>query len=189
MSLGYDETHDKARISAILDSLGISGELIAVRRLPFCAEAQELVVAETDATGREYLLVPQAAQSWWDMKRAAGEDGIGLEIVSAFRSVQRQVEIIRNKLDSGVPIEIILQSSAPPGYSEHHTGRAIDINTPGCDPLEGIFEETEAFRWLTAHAGRFGFTLSYPRDNPWGYIYEPWHWCFRPIGEEGATVA
>jgi D-alanyl-D-alanine carboxypeptidase len=92
--------------------------------------------------------------------------------------VQRQVDIIRGKLDNGLAIDTILRSSAPPGYSEHHTGRAIDINTPGCDPLEGVFEETAAFRWLTVHAPRFGFTMSYPRENPWGYIPEPWHWCY-----------
>jgi D-alanyl-D-alanine carboxypeptidase len=175
--MSFDDYESK--IQCALASLGIADDVIAGRRLPLCREAQTLIVAEADATGREYQLVPEAARAWWDMKRAAQEDGVMLEIVSAFRSVGRQIEIIRAKLDCGMLIDTILASSAPPGYSEHHTGRAVDINTPGCDPLEGIFEETEAFRWLLANAGRFGFTLSYPRDNPWGYIYEPWHWCFK----------
>ncbi len=79
-----------------------------------------------------------------------------------------------------MPIDKILTLSAPPGYSEHHTGCAIDINTPGCVATEEEFENTDAYRWLTEHAGRFGFTLSYPRDNALGFIYEPWHWCFQP---------
>jgi D-alanyl-D-alanine carboxypeptidase len=44
--------------------------------------------------------------------------------------------------------------------------------------LEVDFEQTAAFAWLTAHAHEFGFRLSYPRGNEWGFQYEPWHWCF-----------
>lgn len=167
-------------IHLVHDALGISRELVARKRLPFYPDAQQLVIAETDAEGREYLLVPEAAQAWWDMKAAARQDDVVIEIVSAFRNIERQVEIIRAKLARNMPIETILTLSAPPGYSEHHTGRAIDINTPGCEPTEEPFELTDAFRWLTQHAGRFGFTLSYPRGNDLGFIYEPWHWCHQP---------
>jgi D-alanyl-D-alanine carboxypeptidase len=48
----------------------------------------------------------------------------------------------------------------------------------GVRSLELEFERTEAFRWLSQNAGRFGFSLSFPRDNRYGYMYEPWHWCF-----------
>ncbi|HJV79844.1 M15 family metallopeptidase [Noviherbaspirillum sp.] len=167
------------RISLALDALGIPGELIARKRLPFYVEASELVIAETDESNREYLLVPEAAQAWWAMKDAAQEDGVVLEVVSAFRSVERQIEIIRAKLERDMPIETILTLSAPPGYSEHHTGRAVDINTPGCVATEEPFEHTDAFRWLCRHADRFSFTLSYPRGNDLGFIYEPWHWCYQ----------
>jgi D-alanyl-D-alanine carboxypeptidase len=104
-----------------------------------------------------------------------------LEIASAFCRDARQIEISRAKFDSGVPIDTALISSAPHGYREHHTGCAVDIHMSGCDPVEGVSKETDAFRWLLANAGRFGFTLSYPRNNPWGYVYEPWHWCYRPV--------
>lgn len=167
-------------IHLVHDALGISRELVARKRLPFYPEAQQLVVAETDAEGREYLMVPEAAQAWWNMKAAARQDDIVIEIVSAFRNIERQIEIIRAKLARNMPIETILTLSAPPGYSEHHTGRAIDINTPGCEPTEEPFELTDAFRWLTQHAARFGFMLSYPRGNDLGFIYEPWHWCHQP---------
>jgi D-alanyl-D-alanine carboxypeptidase len=168
------------RVSRVLDELGIPRALISQKQLPFHVEAQDLVLAETDRNGREYLMDPQAAQAWHALKQAAAEDGVILEIVSAFRSLERQIDIIRVKLERGMPIETILTLSAPPGYSEHHTGRAIDINTPGCEATEEPFEHTEAFSWLTLHAVRFGFTLSYPRDNKLGFIYEPWHWCFQP---------
>src|SRR5690606_38685754 len=68
--------------------------------------------------------------------------------------------------------------NAAPGYSEHHGGDALDIGTTGESPAEESFEHTAAFAWLQAHAGRFGFALSYPRDNPHGITYEPWHWRY-----------
>ncbi|QAU35465.1 M15 family metallopeptidase [Janthinobacterium sp. 17J80-10] len=170
-----------ARIQRELDALGISEAMLAAKGLPFHDEAQSLVVAETDARGRQHLLVPAAATAWHHMKLAAHDDGIAIELVSAFRSIEQQVDILRNKLACGLPMTTILTLSAPPGYSEHHSGCAIDINTPGCAPTEAEFDATEAFTWLVAHAGRFGFTLSYPRDNALGFIYEPWHWFFHPL--------
>jgi D-alanyl-D-alanine carboxypeptidase len=95
-------------------------------------------------------------------------------------------ERIRSILDSlQIPLDLIaarslLGVSAPPGYSEHHSGGAVDVTTEGVPPLELDFEDTPAFRWLSDHAHKFGFHLSFPRDNPCGYAYEPWHWCFRP---------
>jgi len=100
--------------------------------------------------------------------------------VSAFRSINRQTEIIQEKLSAGEVIESILTTCAPPGYSEHHTGRAVDISTPGCRSLEIEFDQTTAYTWLTQNASKFDYHLSYPLNNPWGYQYEPWHWCFKP---------
>jgi D-alanyl-D-alanine carboxypeptidase len=179
----YREYED--RIAVALAVLGIPMELITRKGLPFYREAQDLVVAEVDPDGREYLLTPEAAQAWRALRQAAQQDGVVLEIVSSFRNIARQIDIIRAKLDRGMPIETILSLSAPPGYSEHHTGCAIDINTPGCVATEEPFEHTDAFRWLMEHAGRFGFTLSYPRGNSLGFIYEPWHWYFQPLTRSG----
>lgn len=138
-----------------------------------------LVTAETDGEGREHRLVPAAAAAWSRMAGAAGDDGVVLRIASAFRTLDRQAEIIRGKLKRGVSIEEILRVSAPPGYSEHHSGRAVDVCTPGCPPFEPEFERTEAFEWLSSRANGYGFALSYPRGNRQGYSYEPWHWCYR----------
>ena len=170
------------RVQGLLDELGVPQDLCAGRTLAVQEEAQELELVERGENGREYLLIPSAAAAWRAMSAAAAADGVALRIVSAFRSVDRQAEIVREKLARGLTLDAILSASAPPGYSEHHTGRAIDIGVPGAPPLEEDFEDTEAFRWLTENAGRFGFVLSYPRDNPQGYVYEPWHWCYRPSG-------
>ena len=168
-----------ARVQSILDELCVPPQLCAGRALSVQPEAEELEIVETGENGREYQLVPAAASAWRDLKAAAARDGIVLKIVSAFRSVDRQAEIVRRKLESGLSLDAIFAVSAPPGYSEHHTGRAVDIGTSGVRSLESQFEDTPAFRWLTANAGRFGFVMSYPRDNACGYVYEPWHWCYR----------
>lgn len=167
------------RIKSVLESLQIPLELVAIRALPLQPEAQELVVVEIGATGKEHQLIPVAADAWRRLRTAASADGVSLEIVSAFRGVDRQAEIVRNKLARGFSMQEILAVSAPPGYSEHHTGCAVDVTTEGASPLESEFGQTRAFRWLTENANSFSFFLSFPRDNACGYAFEPWHWCFR----------
>jgi D-alanyl-D-alanine carboxypeptidase len=162
-----------------LQQLGISADMLGIRELVLHIEAPVLQVAETDESGRDYLLTPEANAAWHAMKQAALMDGIVLLMVSAFRSVQRQTEIIQAKLDQGDNISNILTVCAPPGYSEHHTGRAIDITTPDEPALEISFETTAAFAWLSRHAGQFGFVMTYPPGNRCGFQYEPWHWCFQ----------
>jgi zinc D-Ala-D-Ala carboxypeptidase len=173
--------HEKDNnLALLLASLGITDTLLACKALPFHPDARELALAETSSEGRQHLMIPAAAGAWQAMKAEAYKDGIVLDIVSAFRDVEEQAQIIRDKQARGMTMETILTLSAPPGYSEHHTGRAVDINTPGCAEREEPFEHTDAFRWLNAHASRFGFVLSYPRGNALGFIYEPWHWFYQP---------
>jgi zinc D-Ala-D-Ala carboxypeptidase len=165
-------------LKSILKELDISEDLIATRSLVLHAEAHELVTVGTDASGKEYHLTPPAASAWRSMKASAAASGINLRIFSAFRSIERQAEIIRDKLEKGISLVDILRVNAPPGYSEHHTGRAIDITTDGIRSLAQEFEHTAAFRWLDENAPRFSYSLSFPRNNRYGFMFEPWHWCF-----------
>lgn len=168
----------EAKVRQALNELGISLSLIEQKSLPLYHEAQELMLAEIDCFGKAHLLVPPAVLSWHTLKDAARQDRIELEIVSAFRNIEEQIGIIRAKIEQGLPMGEILKLSAPPGYSEHHSGYAVDINTPGSLAREEIFENTDAFRWLSENAHRHGYTLSYPRGNISGFIYEPWHWFY-----------
>lgn len=167
------------RIYGLLQNLEIPVQLPSTRKLLIWPEAQELTGAGYAASGKEMLLVPAAAEAWQKMQAAALTHSVELGLISAFRSVDYQVQLIDRKRQTGVEMSDILTVLAPPGYSEHHTGCAVDIGTPGCPALSEQFEETSAYHWLSAHAGEFGFFLSFPRNNPFGYIYEPWHWCFR----------
>lgn len=122
-----------------------------------------------------------AAQKFQAMVAAARSQGVILVPISGFRSLSEQQHLFfdikaqRNQL----PTERAAVS-APPGYSEHHTGYAVDIGdglTPATH-LNPIFEKTAAFKWLSANAARYSFELSFPKNNPQGVSYEPWHWRY-----------
>jgi D-alanyl-D-alanine carboxypeptidase len=170
-------------VAKVLAELGIPSSYGVDRRLPFYAAATNLVSVGPDIYGRERHLTPLAADRWTSLQAAAGEDGVCLLLVSAFRSLEYQRRIFERKLKAGELLEHILKVNVPPGYSQHHTGRAVDLTTPGCPPLIEQFETTPAFLWLVRNAQRFGFSLTYPRDNPFDVAYEPWHWA---LNEEGA---
>ncbi len=153
--------------------LGIPADYPGARKIARQAEATRLVVC-----GRRCRLAPRAARAWQAMRAAARADGLALRALSGFRSVRRQAGIIRRKLARGDPLPEILRSVAAPGYSEHHTGRALDVGDDATPPLDAAFASTRAFAWLVRHAARFGFRLSYPRHNAAGFVFEPWHWCW-----------
>jgi D-alanyl-D-alanine carboxypeptidase len=168
-----------SRIAEINRRLGIPADYAhrAARRIH--PEARRLVfIGRAKDDGRILRLTPSAAKAWRNMQAAAAAAGVTLVPLSAFRSVARQTAIIGRKLAHGQRIEDILRVSAVPGCSEHHTGRALDLGAPGHLKLETPFARTPEFRWLKRHAAKFGFYLSYPRNNRQGIAYEPWHWCW-----------
>lgn len=156
--------------------LGIPSDYGVSPRRPLYAEATELVDVEPNIVGTMQRLAPDTAGAWHRMKEAASAAGVPLLLVSGFRSARHQAELIRRKLAGGETIEAILRVNAAPGFSEHHTGRALDVATPGCRPLTTDFEKTAAFAWLCANAASFGFDMPYIRGNRFGFEYEPWHW-------------
>ncbi len=160
-------------------ALGVPRDYARARHLHLQREPARLVPVGEDIHGRPQWLQPRAARASSRMRAAASQDGIELQLVSAFRSIEYQLGIVERKLARGLTIDAILRVSAAPGYSEHHSGRCVDFTTPGCAPLDEAFEHTQAFDWLQRHAGEYGFTLSYPRNNAHGIAYEPWHWCWR----------
>lgn len=174
------DPHYIKRIRALHEQFNIPESYTSQTRMPMYEEPAELVATELDFYGREQQLTPSAFAAWQAMQAQALSEGIRLLMLSAYRSVDYQCQILRRKIEAGQSLEQILRVNAAPGFSEHHTGRAIDIGAPECPVLEERFEETTAFAWLQSNAANFRFTLSYPRDNDCGITYEPWHWCFNP---------
>jgi len=172
-------TPHSPELDEIFQSLGIPATYASTCGMPLQQECTTLVDTELDVFGRQPRLDARAFAAWSAMKAAAARDGIELQLVSAFRSITYQRDLIQRKLARGDSIAAVLAVNAAPGYSEHHSGRALDIGSPGYAHLEIEFEESPAFAWLTSHAANFDFYMSFPRDNSYGVQYEPWHWCYR----------
>jgi D-alanyl-D-alanine carboxypeptidase len=169
--------------------LGVPSDYGRSPRRPRFEEAVELEDVEPNVVGTMQRLAPETAAAWRNMKQSAADAGIQLLLVSGFRSVRHQAEIIRRKLAAGQSIQEILAVNAAPGFSEHHTGRAADIATPGTRPLTEEFEGSAAFRWLQVNAAAFGFRMPYGRGNRFGFVYEPWHWSQAGSQEKRRTRA
>lgn len=164
--------------SNILKNLGIDSELYSLaHHLNIISEPYILEYAGKDRYQRALWLELQTKHAWLRMRKAAKLDNVILEAISGFRSYLYQKGIFDRKLARGHTIEQILKVNAAPGFSEHHSGRALDIGTPNEPAAEESFESTDAFKWLCQNASVFGFQLSYPRNNPHKINYEPWHWC------------
>ena len=167
------------RLHERLATLGLDADGYAARTgLPLVAEPDWLAFAGTDRWQRPLWLHIDAARAWLHLRAAALADGIVLEAISGYRSHDYQLGIFERKQARGLDVDAILAVNAAPGFSEHHAGLALDISTPGEPPADDTFEHTPAFAWLRDHAGGYGFTMSYPRDNPHGIVYEPWHWRY-----------
>jgi D-alanyl-D-alanine carboxypeptidase len=170
------------RLHERLDALGLDADGYAARTgLDLVPEPDWLAFAGFDRWRRPLWLRIDAARAWLRLRDAALADGIVLEAISGYRSHDYQLGIFERKLARGLQVEDILAVNAAPGFSEHHSGLAQDIGTPDEPPAEESFERTPAFAWLREHAGEHGFAMSYPRDNPHGIVYEPWHWYYSAL--------
>ena len=165
--------------TAPIDTPPVQPKVDLLGHLPYdVAPESELVPVTAD--GR-LKMRPAAAEKFKQMQAAAKSDGINLAAISGFRDSETQEYLFfgikeQRVQDAAQRAEV----SAPPGYSEHHTGYAIDIgdgNAPATH-LETSFGDTAAFRWLEQNALKYSFELSFPPDNKQGVSYEPWHWRF-----------
>ncbi len=121
-----------------------------------------------------------AAKAFEKMRLDAQKSGITLTPISGFRSKSEQdylfYEVAKQRSQT---LEQRAKVSAPPGYSQHHTGLAIDVNS-----LNPSFANTKEFSWLQKNAKEFDFELSFTEGNSQSVSFEPWHWAWH--GNEDA---
>ena len=142
---------------------------------------------------QNHFVEKEAMKAFELMKNEATKSGFNIHIVSAFRDFDDQVcGFFREACPKGSvfnPIQHIFGFEeiklveqdylaraywvAPVGYSEHHTGKAIDL----CEQTMEFAQTTE-YAWLTQNASKFGFIQSYPQENSTGCGFEPWHWLY-----------
>ncbi len=124
------------------------------------------------------------------MKDAKG-DGVILKINTSYRSISEQQEIWSKSIDKFLSLgysqkgalEETRKTVMEPGYSEHHTGLAIDFSNPGQS-----LENERMWNWLRENAHRYGFILRYPKEKEQitNITYEPWH--YRYVGKENSVI-
>lgn len=153
------------------------------------APLNSLEVIAIASDGYQIKLRRAAANKYTQMIGDAKADGIELMAISGFRSIveQRQLffEIGRQRNQTSAQRAKV---SAPPGFSEHHTGYAVDIgdrNAPSTN-LSPSFDRTDGFKWLQQNTSKYSFELSFPQNNPQGVMYEPWHWRF--VGDDDSLA-
>jgi len=115
-----------------------------------------------------------------EMAKKAEAEGYNIRAISTYRTLEYQENLYNNyvKRDG---VDKADTYSARPGYSEHHTGLAIDVDNTVLS--YNNFENTKEFNWMQENAYKYGFILRYPKDSTiTGYIYEPWH--YRYVGIE-----
>jgi len=125
--------------------------------------------------GRVLSLRGEAKEQFDKMQADASKSGINIYIVSGYRSYTVQNQVYHNyKLNDPNGADTY---SARPGYSEHQTGLAADLNSASAS---AHFENAKEYAWLAENAHKYGFILRYPKGKEWitGYIFEPWHWRY-----------
>ena len=145
------------------------------------------VTPTKESLSENIYMRPEAAAALEDLFEAAEKEGIILYATSGFRSYSTQKAIFERKLNT-MDEARANASVAKPGYSEHQTGLAMDIEgetTKGTGLTEAFGESPEGI-WVAEHCAEYGFIIRYPKgkSNITGYIYEPWH--LRYVGKEAA---
>ena len=133
------------------------------------------------------------------MKTAALKDGINIEVVSAYRSFQKQKNIFENKykryINKGLTpiqsVEKIIEYSTIPGTSRHHWGTDIDIIDANYPKPISVLEEENFYgngpycqlkNWMDRHSESYGFYEVYTKNsNRKGVKFEPWHFSYAPV--------
>lgn len=137
---------------------------------------------------RIFICVRKLPPHWKTCLKLLLQDGITLYATSGYRSYSTQKAIFERKLER-MDEKQANASVAKPGYSEHQTGLAMDIEgetTKGTGLTEAFGESPEGI-WTAEHCAEYGFIIRYPKGktNITGYIYEPWH--LRYVGKDAAA--
>lgn len=117
----------------------------------------------------------EACEAFILMAEKALDDGVSLVVHSGFRSVWYQRSIFSKLMKKGRTWEDLVRYVAPPGYSEHALGTAVDLY-----PSDWRFASTDQYEWMKKNGQAFGFAETYPEKSSHGFPWEAWHWKYSP---------
>jgi len=143
-----------------------------VQKSPDRATLQQIPIEFTKDQSKLFVN-KEVADAFITMAMAAREDDVHLLVHSAFRSVWYQRKIFTNLMAEGRTWDDLVRYVAPPGYSEHMLGIAVDLY-----PSNWRFASTPEYMWLKEHASEYNFIESYPEFSQEGFPWEAWHWKY-----------
>lgn len=131
--------------------------------------------SNSSGRAKEMQIHTKVLPSLLDLLKASKNSGMDLKIISAYRSFGDQ-SVLKGaytvSYGSGANT-----FSADQGYSEHQLGTTIDFTTTSVGSSFSGFSKTKEYEWLVQNAYKYGFIVSYPKENTF-YQFEPWHWRF-----------
>ncbi|SHL01290.1 D-alanyl-D-alanine carboxypeptidase [Selenomonas ruminantium] len=160
-----------------------------MHKLPADYEAKVPLVTAKNSMGREFQVERDTYAHFVQLREALLKQGIQIEMDSIYRSVARQQEIVKEFTEK-YGEDYVKKYVAVPGYSEHHTGLAVDIclvvDGKVIDDNDEMIAQKDIFARIHPLLADYGFILRYPQgqENITGYSYEPWH--FRYVGKDVA---
>ena len=181
---------------------GIDYLALVNKEYPLPADWEETVeiVKTSNSLGDEVEVEKAAYDAYLKLKDALAADGVYVDLDSAYRSVAEQQDIVE-RFTEKYGEDYVKRYVAVPGYSEHHTGLALDLylNIDGEDVYlnEDMVEYPEIWAKIHAKLADYGFILRYleGKEAITGYNYEPWHIRYvndaavaQEIKEKGITL-
>lgn len=148
-----------------------SGNRIRVPSIP--DSSFKMIPVEHAHKGTHLYITEKAHSALIELLADAKEDGLTLTIESGYRSPGYQKKIFIRMINEGREFSDIIRYVAPPGYSQHALGTAVDFF-----PSNWRFAELADYKWLQENAVHFGFSETYPKNNALHYPWEAWHWNY-----------
>ncbi len=137
------------------------------------------IPAEHCHDGSSVYITEEANYALKKMLQAAKDDSIMLMVESGYRSYGYQKKIFKKLIEKGRTYDDIIRYVAPPGYSQHSLGTAVDFY-----PSDWQFASLPAYTWLKENGGKFGFYETYSENNSEGYPWEAWHWNYAGVKKQ-----
>ena len=191
VSVTQEESKEEGQTEKAGKTQEVPWNLMLVNGTHFVEDGYEPKLAEVE---NNYMVDARIVKDLQAMLRDGRREGMNFWICSAYRSMEKQIQLYDNKVKrlqgEGMSLEQAqLQAGkevAYPGTSEHHLGLAVDIVAKDYQLLDDKQADTKEAKWLKENCWRYGFILRYPLDKTeeTGIVFEPWH--YRYVGIEAA---
>ena len=166
--------------TAVTDGIDYMVLVNKTHKLPDDWEDKLETTHMTNSVGDDVEVEKKAYDAYLELKAELEEEGVFVDLDSARRSVADQQRIM-DEFTEEYGADYAAKTVAQPGYSEHHTGLALDLYLiiDGKDVVENedMMQYPEIWSKIHSKLADYGFILRYLEDKEYitGYGYEPWH--------------